>query len=341
VRRLAPLLAATAGLLCVAGPAAAADYCVSPEASCAASDTFADVQPALSSAQANSGADRVLIGAGDFTVPRGGLSYDSSDPVEVLGAGATVTVLHQPNPTPAYESALRIADTAAGSSVVADLGVEAAERDMTVFGTQTNVGLNLGRNVSATRVRVRAAPGAEHLEGVVARGGATIAQADIDVGFGSGGSVALEVRGGGAANVETSEVRGWAGVEVTADATAHIRRVSAITEYNCVSAFAGRILAEEVVCRLKPLPYAPSYAFFAGPGGPIGTIVDSRTDDPRFVSGELRLRGDSPLIDIGDPFPSPGRTEDLDGNERIRDGNGDGVARLDLGAFEYQGKKVE
>jgi PKD repeat protein len=65
------------------------------------------------------------------------------------------------------------------------------------------------------------------------------------------------------------------------------------------------------------------------------------TDLPAFVSqstGDFRLRFDSHLIDAGDPAPL-GPSEppfDLDGNVRIADGNGDGVARRDMGAFEYQ-----
>jgi hypothetical protein len=58
---------------------------------------------------------------------------------------------------------------------------------------------------------------------------------------------------------------------------------------------------------------------------------------PDFVNGGLELEWDSPLIDAGDPhaafFPGP---TDLAGNPRVVDGNGDGSAILDIGAFEYQ-----
>jgi hypothetical protein len=63
--------------------------------------------------------------------------------------------------------------------------------------------------------------------------------------------------------------------------------------------------------------------------------------DPQFVdapSGDLRLVGGSPLIDAGDPaalaLDEP--ATDSGGNARVVDGNGDGTARRDIGALEYQ-----
>src|SRR5262249_22059923 len=56
----------------------------------------------------------------------------------------------------------------------------------------------------------------------------------------------------------------------------------------------------------------------------------------------LHLRPDSALIDAGDPdSPSatptpPESTTDLDRLPRAADGDGDGVARADVGAFEFQ-----
>ena len=59
--------------------------------------------------------------------------------------------------------------------------------------------------------------------------------------------------------------------------------------------------------------------------------------NPGFVDGagaDFRLRSDSALIDRG--FPGAGSTADLDGAPRPNDGNGDGVAVRDIGAFEFQ-----
>jgi hypothetical protein len=59
--------------------------------------------------------------------------------------------------------------------------------------------------------------------------------------------------------------------------------------------------------------------------------------NPGFVDAaalDFRLRSDSALIDRG--FPGEGSTADLDGAPRPNDGNGDGVAVRDIGAFEFQ-----
>jgi hypothetical protein len=59
--------------------------------------------------------------------------------------------------------------------------------------------------------------------------------------------------------------------------------------------------------------------------------------DPGFGGeGPVPLRAGSPLIDAGDPgYQLPGQF-DIYHQERIRDGDGVGGARVDIGAFEYQ-----
>jgi PKD domain len=51
---------------------------------------------------------------------------------------------------------------------------------------------------------------------------------------------------------------------------------------------------------------------------------------------DFRLRWSSPLIDVGGPQYPLSMLTDLDGLPRVRDGNGDGGAKIDLGAYEYQ-----
>ncbi len=71
-------------------------------------------------------------------------------------------------------------------------------------------------------------------------------------------------------------------------------------------------------------------------GGYAGTgNLDS---DPLFIdaaSGTLNLRRTSPCIDHGTPSGTGLAGKDLDGNTRVVDGNSDGSAIVDMGAFEY------
>jgi len=53
------------------------------------------------------------------------------------------------------------------------------------------------------------------------------------------------------------------------------------------------------------------------------------------VPGDYHLQMGSPAIDAGDNTAAQTAAADLDGNARIADGNGDGDARVDMGAYEY------
>ena len=68
----------------------------------------------------------------------------------------------------------------------------------------------------------------------------------------------------------------------------------------------------------------------------VTNVGDAGFADP--ANADFRLLPGSPLVDRGDPDAAQGL--DLDGNALLVDGNGDGFARRDLGAFELQPQAV-
>jgi hypothetical protein len=74
-----------------------------------------------------------------------------------------------------------------------------------------------------------------------------------------------------------------------------------------------------------------------GAGGIVPGAGNLVNVDPAFVSPtDQRLTALSPVIDKGDPgAPVGSPTLDLDGHPRVQDGDGDGSAVRDMGAFEF------
>jgi hypothetical protein len=71
--------------------------------------------------------------------------------------------------------------------------------------------------------------------------------------------------------------------------------------------------------------------------GTLDTSTGNINADPLFAgASDFHLLGGSPSIDTADPMPAVAVNEDFDGAPRPVDGNGDSIARRDMGAFEYQ-----
>jgi hypothetical protein len=75
-----------------------------------------------------------------------------------------------------------------------------------------------------------------------------------------------------------------------------------------------------------------------GTGGVVDGGGNLSNVDPSFVnaaSGDYHLAFGSPVIDKGDPAAGLPEDVDLDGNARVVDGDGNGTAIRDLGAYEW------
>lgn len=84
------------------------------------------------------------------------------------------------------------------------------------------------------------------------------------------------------------------------------------------------------------ITYSDVKGGWVGPDGTNGANIDA---DPCFVDavgGNLRLKSSSLCIDVGNNSVPGLPTTDLAGNPRVFDGNGDGTAIVDMGAFEYR-----
>jgi hypothetical protein len=81
--------------------------------------------------------------------------------------------------------------------------------------------------------------------------------------------------------------------------------------------------------------YDPSANLTTGANASLVETDVTNLGDAHFAdaaAGDFHLLPGSPLVDAGDPAVATG--EDLDGNLLVADGDGDGIARRDMGAFE-------
>jgi nitrous oxidase accessory protein NosD len=117
---------------------------------------------------------------------------------------------------------------------------------------------------------------------------------------------------------------------------------------NVISTPSGAALQCDNVVNL-PMPILASNDMFRGDAGSpyAGTCPDQTgvngniSADPLFLdpaNGDYRVRMTSPVIDAGDDAAPQIPSVDFAGGSRIVDGNGDGVAHVDMGALEYRNR---
>jgi hypothetical protein len=391
--------------LCAFAPslALATDYCVGDPACVSGGGVDKlTVESALAAAEADTALDRVLIGAGTFTAPKGGYSA-LDNPVQVIGAGAGATTLTAPKDT---DNVLILGDS--GSSV-ADLNVLIPQN--TDIATKT--GLRLASGGIAERVSVGADPALSTVGiGVHVAAGAVLADSVIDLPTaGSGFTTGVQANSGGSVrdtrisardgigvhgsnvHVERSRitVTNGAGIRVldsnvnidatntlirlignssgvqvdtanNADAGITARNLTIVGDSTATSAGVvalsttaahtasvtldssiirgvGRSLRRSASSGTAELTvrysdYDPATILEQGAGST--TVGDGNINaDPLFAGAlDFHLQDASAAIDAGNPaaFSDP---FDVDEQLRVTDGNGDSVARRDMGAFEH------
>jgi hypothetical protein len=108
------------------------------------------------------------------------------------------------------------------------------------------------------------------------------------------------------------------------------------TVLSATSAGAGKTT---VTASWSDYDHAPSRVFVSGaPNASITQSNISNVANPGFANpllGNYHLLEGSPLVDAGDPATAQG--QDMDGKPLVMDGDHDGVARRDIGAFEVDG----
>ena len=280
--------------LAAAAPAAATTYCVGFER--AGCESRATAGQAF--ADANADGDRIELGAVTAT---SALSSDRA--ITVAGAGEDATVLRGGLTLSSPRSSLR-------GVTVHGLELSGAAANIDVEGTAE---LHGSATLDAATVRgtggVDAAAGTPRIE-----------------------TVLLDLTGG-------------PGLRVRCGVTLQARHVTLVGRPD---AAVTTLCADSVARVHDSILWGPAGTGFAGPGQVVTDHSDyravaghapgagDREVEPGFAPGSPRLAPGSPLLDAGAPdaLADTEWPEDRGGLPRIADGNGDGAAARDLGAFE-------
>jgi hypothetical protein len=392
-------LAVAGGTLVFAQAAAAADYCVLPNTSCAA--PAAHLEDAVAAAAASPEDDRIFLGSDTYTAPGPlGFAYVGSSAVEIIGEGAGQTVLTSPDlskgvftllggpgssvhdltvklPTdvPANAFGLDTNGTAARvlviespnqiqgrTGVFLEHGGVLEDSRVEIGSVQYTYGVTFGQGggtvrdatISAStgvlsdhgglveRVRVNA-----NTNGIYAVGGTTtVRSALLSVSASNGvGLYAQPITGDTAVDADGVTLIGSPdGASAGAFAFTPIALNSSVTLRNSIIRGFAEPLRVDGNVGGGTATITASYSIYDASKNNIGAFNSFAAEsnitnvaNPGFadvVNGDYSLLATSPLVDAGDPASASGL--DVDGKPLVADGNGDGTARRDIGAFELQ-----
>ena len=380
--------------------AAATDYCVGQNTSCAPVNHRDKLQNALTDAGATPEADRILLGAETYTAGTvAGYVYNApTSPVELVGAGVGKTTL---TGQAGVNTILTL--TGGTGSVVSDLTIHspanapfgfmglytsntarriAVTQDATqTNGWRTGVWLEHGGTLEESTVDVASVGGESngaflddgHIRNSTLSGratGVTSNSGTIDGSRLSGGDAGLYAYAGATSissswvyaaegdglraysytlvpksSIEADDITLVSGSPGTAGAYASTNPAPGVgaeikLRNSVMRGFSRALVAEaagsgQARVTASYSDYDPIGNDSQGPSAFVSEFNVSDVGDAGFVdaaAGDYHLLPGSPLIDAGDPATAQGL--DLDGDPLVTDGNGDGTARRDIGAFE-------
>jgi hypothetical protein len=409
-RGLAASAAAALTTLALPALAGAADYCVGQNLGCDQLHTVQTLDHALSLADDDADADKIILAAGLHMPGNGfGFSYHRDDaPVEIVGQGAGETIIGRPNGasgvvlrleggpgTSIHDVTIRVPENAttepralttnnlAHHIAVDEHQIQVGQRfgvDLYEGGVLEDSTVSLDGTDDTTAVRVFAGGGTMRRTTVSAQtgvylygdDGATVERSRI-----TGSYVGVQaykgentvsnslIRFGASGDGTGLSARPVAGSDSTLDADG-VTIVgpglpwtygASAANYSDSTRNARLNLTNSIIRGAESPLYAGTHAGATGtatvaasysdydPSGNMteenGSISESNVfnvGDAGFANaaaGDYHLLSSSPLVDTGDPATAQGL--DLDGNPLVTDGNHDGTARRDLGAFEVPG----
>jgi hypothetical protein len=283
------------------------------------------------------------------------------------GASATDVDVRFGMGAPPADTTGFVLDGASLSDASTDLAAGASSQSINVLGNpgvtiqdvdlSAQTGVGIGTSVGAENVIRRAEIAVTNGTGVtVTRGTATVESSLVEVL--SAGSRGLDVSNTNllteAFDLEARHVTligpgagvGGIGVRIRAADTAGAQLPSLVLRDSIIFGFAEQLRCQDQTQGNADFPalttdYSdyPSVLLMIDPGC-VFTESNHLTAEPGFVNpaSDFHLAMGSPLIDAGTPGAIGGgeSATDLDGNPRLADGNSDGIARRDLGAYELQ-----